>query len=196
MRGGSRFNEVFLTNVRIPDSHRIGAVNDGWRVSLITLMNERVAVSGTTQINWSHFMRAARDIPGMMQDRALREKLADWYVQAEGVNHVRARTITALSKGQAPGPEGSVAKLALYAYIHDMSSEALDMMDQYGIIDDPALSPQRGELQTSFMHVVGNRIAGGTDEIMRNIIAERVLGLPGDVRVDKDVPFADIPTGA
>jgi alkylation response protein AidB-like acyl-CoA dehydrogenase len=195
MSGGSGFNEVFLTDVRVKDSQRLGAVGDGWKVSLVTLMNERLSVSGVRPAAWPVFLEAARAIPGALQDRALREKLADWYVQAEGLKHTRNRTMTALSRGATPGPESSIGKLVLTTYVHDLASEAVDMMDQFGIIDDPQLSPARAALQLSFIGNPGLRLAGGTDEILRNIISERVLGLPGDIRVDKDVAFKDIPTG-
>jgi len=195
MSGGSKFNEVFITNVRVKDSQRLGAVNDGWKVSLVTLMNERLSVSGVRPAAWPQFLEAARDTPDAMQDRALREKLADWYVQAEGLKHTRNRTMTALSKGATPGPESSIGKIVLTTYLHDLASEAVDMLDQYGIIDDPELSPARNALQTTWLGNPGLRLAGGTDEILRNIIAERVLGLPGEIRVDKDVAFKDMPTG-
>jgi alkylation response protein AidB-like acyl-CoA dehydrogenase len=200
MSGGSGFNEVFFTDLRIKDSQRLGAIGDGWKVSLVTLMNERLAVGGASGAGWSEFMAAAREIPGadgapVIKDQALREKLADWYVQAEGLKHTRNRTMTALSRGQTPGPESSIGKIVSANAMHDLASNALDMLDQYGIINDPALAPLHAAFHSSFMFAPGLRIAGGTDEILRNIIAERVLGLPGDIRVDKDVPFKDVPTG-
>ncbi len=195
MSGGSKFNEVFITDVRVKDSQRLGAVGDGWKVSLVTLMNERLSVSGVRPPGWPAFLDAARATPEAMQDRALREKLADWYVQAEGLRHTRNRTMTALSKGETPGPESSIGKIVLTDYLHDLSSEAVDMLDQYGIIDDPALSPANAAPQAMWVGNPGLRLAGGTDEILRNIIAERVLGLPGDIRVDKDVAFKDMPRG-
>jgi alkylation response protein AidB-like acyl-CoA dehydrogenase len=191
---------VFFTDLRIKDSQRLGAIGDGWKVSLVTLMNERLAVGGASGAGWSEFMAAAREIPGadgapVIKDQALREKLADWYVQAEGLKHTRNRTMTALSRGQTPGPESSIGKIVSANAMHDLASNALDMLDQYGIINDPALAPLHAAFHSSFMFAPGLRIAGGTDEILRNIIAERVLGLPGDIRVDKDVPFKDVPTG-
>ncbi|WP_333587540.1 acyl-CoA dehydrogenase family protein [Phenylobacterium sp.] len=200
MSGGSGFNEVFFTNVRVKDSQRLGAVDDGWRVSLVTLMNERLAVGGSTGAGWSAFMEAARGTPGLdggaaIKDQALREKLADWYVQAEGLKHTRNRTMTALSKGETPGPESSIGKIISAVQMQELAHSAVEMLDQYGIINDPELAPLRGAFHASLMSAPGMRIAGGTDEILRNIIAERVLGLPGDIRVDKDIPFKDLPTG-
>ncbi|MBI1196421.1 MAG: acyl-CoA dehydrogenase [Phenylobacterium sp.] len=200
MSGGSGFNEVFFTGVRVPDSQRLGAVNDGWRVSLVTLMNERLAVGGPSGASWSQFLEAARDITGLdgapaIKDRALREKLADWYVATEGLKHTRNRTMTALSRGQTPGPESSIGKVVSALQMQDLANSAVEMLDQFGIINDPALSPLGGAFHMSLMSAPGLRIAGGTDEILKNIIAERVLGLPGDIRVDKDVAFKDLPTG-
>jgi alkylation response protein AidB-like acyl-CoA dehydrogenase len=200
MSGGSAFNEVFFTDVRVPDSQRLGPVGDGWKVSLVTLMNERLAVGGPMGAGWTHFMEAARSIPGAdggsaLKDPALREKLADWYVQAEGLKHARNRTITALSRGQTPGSESSIGKIVTGLQLQDMSNTVLEMLDQYGIINDPALATLNGIFHYGVMRAAGLRIGGGTDEILKNIIAERVLGLPGDIRVDKDVAFKDIPTG-
>jgi alkylation response protein AidB-like acyl-CoA dehydrogenase len=200
MSGGSGFNEVFFTDVRVPDSQRLGAEGDGWKVSLVTLMNERLAVGGASGMGWSQFMEAAREVPGMdgqsaLKDSALREKLADWYVQAEGLKHTRNRTMTALSRGQTPGPESSIGKIVSALQMQDLGNSAVEMLDQFGIINDPDIALMHAGFQGSLMFAPGLRIAGGTDEILKNIIAERVLGLPGDIRVDKDVPFKDMPTG-
>jgi alkylation response protein AidB-like acyl-CoA dehydrogenase len=200
MSGGSGFNEVFFTDVRVTDSQRVGAIDDGWRVSLVTLMNERLAVGGASGAGWPEFMEAARGVAGIdgapaIKDQALREKIADWYVQAEGLKHTRNRTMTALSRGQTPGPESSIGKIVSAAQMQDLANAAIEMLDQYGIINDPDLAPLNGGFHSSIMFAPGLRIAGGTDEILKNIIAERVLGLPGDIRVDKDVAFKDMPTG-
>lgn len=200
MSGGSGFNEVFFTNVRVKDSQRLGAVNDGWRVSLVTLMNERLAVGGPSGASWEQFMEAARNVTGLdgapaLKDQALRDKIADWYVATEGLKHTRNRTLTALSRGQTPGPESSIGKVVSALNMQDLANTAVEMLDQYGIINDPDLSPLGGAFHGSLLGAPGLRIAGGTDEILKNIIAERVLGLPGDIRVDKDVPFKDMPTG-
>src|SRR5512143_2153785 len=200
MSGGSGFNEVFFTNVRVKDSQRLGAVNDGWRVSLVTLMNERLAVGGPSGTGWAEFMEAARQITGLdgapaIKDQALREKLADWYVATEGLKHTRNRTLTALSRGETPGPESSIGKVVSAMQMQDVANTAVEMLDQYGVINDPTLSPLHAAFQMSLLSAPGLRIAGGTDEILKNIIAERVLGLPQDIRVDKDVAFKDLPRG-
>ena len=200
MSGGSGFNEVFFTNVRVKDSQRLGAVNDGWRVSLVTLMNERLAVGGPSGASWEQFMEAARNVVGFdgapaLKDQALRDKIAEWYVATEGLKHTRNRTLTALSRGQTPGPESSIGKVVSALQMQELANTAVEMLDQYGVINDPSLSPLGGAFHMSLLSAPGLRIAGGTDEILKNIIAERVLGLPGDIRVDKDVPFKDMPTG-
>ncbi len=196
MSGGSGFNEVFFTDLRIPDSQRLGPVDDGWRVSLVTLMNERSTVGGAMGVAWPEFMEFVRKAsPAAMGDTALREKIADWYVQTEGLKHIRSRTMTALSKGQTPGPESSITKVVVANQLQALAGEAVDLLDQFGVIDDPRIAPDQGVFQGAFLSSPGLRIAGGSDEILRNIVAERVLGLPGDIRLDKDVAFKDIPSG-
>ena len=199
MSGGRSFNEVYFTDVRLKDSQRLGAVDDGWKVALVTLMNERLAVGGSTGTQYSHIMEAARAIDTdngpMLKDGGFREKLADWYVQTEGLKFTRFRTMTALSKGQTPGPESSIGKVIAATQMQDLANAAVEMEDQFGIIWDDQVSPLKAAFQDSLMFAPGLRIAGGTDEILKNIIAERVLGLPGDIRVDKDVAFKDAPTG-
>jgi alkylation response protein AidB-like acyl-CoA dehydrogenase len=199
MSGASGFNEVFFTDVRIPDSQRLGALDDGWKVSLVTLMNERLSIGGGRGLDYAKFIELARQVTldgdSALKNASFREKIADWYVQTEGVRHTRMRTITALSRGQTPGPENSIAKIISAGQGQELAKEAVEMLDQFGIIEDPAIAPMAGAFQAQMLGSPGSRIAGGTDEIMRNIIAERVLGLPGDIRLDKDVPFKDMPTG-
>jgi alkylation response protein AidB-like acyl-CoA dehydrogenase len=198
---GFGFNEVFFTDVRIPDSQRLGGVGDGWKAAIVTLMNERLSIGGNRSgLDYSDFLRLARDTPGgggasALADRALREKIADWYVQTEGLKHTTMRTITALSRGETPGPESSIGKVVAAVQGQEMAREAMEMLDQFGIISDPAVAPLGAEFQAQMLRAPGGRVAGGTDEILRNIIAERVLGLPGDIRLDKDVAFKDIPSG-
>ena len=197
MSGGSDFNEVYFTDLRVKDSQRLGAVDDGWKVALVTLMNERLAVGGSSGPNYKEIMELARtvndgDEPALQND-AFRQKLADWYVLAEGLKLTRFRTMTALSRGDTPGPESSIGKIISANQLQDLTHEALELEDQYGVIADPKLAPMEAAFQQAGLFAPGLRIAGGTDEILKNIIAERVLGLPGDIRVDKDVPFKDAP---
>jgi alkylation response protein AidB-like acyl-CoA dehydrogenase len=200
MSGGSEFNEVFFTDVRVKDGQRLGAVGEGWKVSLVTLMNERLAVGGIRGPSWPQVLDAARKTPGLnglpaIRDQALREKLADFYVLSSGLQHTRNRAITALSRGDAPGPENSIGKLIAATQMQELAHVVTELFDQYGIVSDPELAELQGEFHAALLLAPGLRIAGGTDEILRNIIAERVLGLPGDIRVDKDVAFKDLPVG-
>ncbi|MEM0984880.1 MAG: acyl-CoA dehydrogenase family protein [Pseudomonadota bacterium] len=192
--GGREFNEVYFTDVRIPDSDRLGDVGQGWKVAIVTLMNERLAVGGSPGPDWSEIMDYARDA-GTLSDTAFRETLADWYVAAQGYKLTKFRTQTALSKGETPGPENSIGKIITANQLQDICNSAIEMQGHYGIMNDEDSMPADALFQQSFMWAPGLRIAGGTDEILKNIIAERVLGLPGDVRVDKDVPFDSLKHG-
>jgi alkylation response protein AidB-like acyl-CoA dehydrogenase len=187
--GGSEFNEVYFTDVRIPDSDRLGDPGQGWKVALVTLMNERLAVGGSPGPDWKEIMDYAREA-GSMADGAFRAKLADWYVAAQGYKLTKFRTQTALSRGQTPGPEASIGKVITANHLQDICNSAVEMQDHFGIISDRDRAPASAIFQESLMWAPGLRIAGGTDEILKNIIAERVLGLPGDVRVDKDKAFS------
>jgi len=189
--GGSEFNEVYFTDVRIPDADRLGEPGMGWKVALVTLMNERLAVGGSPGPDWKEIMDYARSA-GTMSDQAFRAKLADWYVAAQGYKLTKFRTQTALSRGETPGPENAIGKIINANHLQDICNSAIEMQDHFGIIVDKDEAPSDAIFQESFMWAPGLRIAGGTDEILKNIIAERVLGLPQDVRVDKDKTFAEM----
>lgn len=189
--GGREFNEVYFTDVRIPDSDRLGEPGMGWKVALVTLMNERLAVGGSPGPDWREIMDYARDA-GTLSNAAFREKLADWYVAAQGYKLTKFRTQTALSRGETPGPENSIGKIITANHLQDICNSAVEMQDHYGLIVDKDKAPADAIFQESLMWAPGLRIAGGTDEILKNIIAERVLGLPQDVRVDKDKPFSEL----
>jgi alkylation response protein AidB-like acyl-CoA dehydrogenase len=197
--GTSNFNEVFFTDVRIPDRQRLGKIGEGWKVSLTTLMNERLAVGDAPGPDFQDIFELARAVEledgPAIANPAVREKLARWYVQAQGLKLTKFRTMTALSRGQTPGPESSITKLVSASKLQDIASFGMDLLGQAGGITDPALAPMQGWFQEALLYAPGLRIAGGSDEVLRNIIAERVLGLPGDVRVDKDLPYNKIPTG-
>ncbi|MDO8423821.1 MAG: acyl-CoA dehydrogenase family protein [Parvibaculum sp.] len=200
MSGDANFNEVFFTNVRVHDNQRLGNTGDGWKVALTTLMNERLAVGGSQgNADVAELIKLARDteIDGKpaISNGAVRERIADWYVQAQGLKFTRLRTLTALSKGETPGPESSISKIIAAKKMQDLGSFGMDLQDMGGIIRDRNMSPEEGAYTEQWMGAAGYRIAGGTDEILRNIVAERVLGMPSDIRVDKDLPFNQAPKG-
>ncbi len=201
MSGGRDFNEVYFTDVRIPDTHRLGEPGMGWNVALVTLMNERLAVGGSAGPDYKEIFEFARTISSptgegrLIKNDAFRQKLADWIVRAEGYKLAKFRTMTALSKGQTPGPESSIGKVINANQMMDIGNSAIEALDHFGIVTESDLAPLEGAFHQSYMFAPGLRIAGGTDEILRNIIAERVLGLPQDQRTDKGVAFKDLPTG-
>ncbi|XOV85154.1 MAG: acyl-CoA dehydrogenase family protein [bacterium] len=199
--GEANFNEVYFTDVRIPDSQRLGDVGQGWQVSLTTLMNERASIGaggGGTKFSTVKKLAETVQINGRpaIEDSHVRAQLASWYVQEAGLKYTSYRTLSALSRGAIPGPENSIGKLVGAVKSQDMASFAIDLLEQQGIVRDAAADEMFGSLfQDTYMSIPGLRIAGGTDEIMANIIAERVLGLPQEPRMDKGIPFTEVPTG-
>lgn len=200
--GGANFNEVFFTDVRVPDSQRLGEVGGGWKVVITTLMHERASVGGSGlfgRAGVAEFLEAAKSVMledgPASEDKSIRRDIANWYVRERGLELTGYRALTALSKGETPGPENSIGKLVAAKQAQDMGTAAQDLAELAGEITDPEYAVAQADFLRPFYWGAGMRIAGGTDEIMRNIIAERVLGLPGDIRVDKDVPFNELPTG-
>lgn len=198
MSGASHFNEVFFNDVRIPDSQRLGPVGEGWKVAITTLMNERLAAGEMAGPDAAELLELARNLeledgPALDND-AVQERIAEFYARSQGLRFTKFRTITALSRGQTPGPEASIGKLVTAAKAQEIAAYALDLIGMAGP-EMGAAAPMKGLFEEVLLSSPGLRIAGGTDEILRNIIAERVLGLPGDVRVDKDVPFREVPSG-
>jgi hypothetical protein len=196
--GMQEFNEVYFTDVVIPDSQRLGAVGDGWNVSLTTLMNERMSIGARLATGFPEMFEFCSNLmleDGLaIDDRATRAKLANWAVKASGLKYASYRAISALSRGERPGPENSIGKLVAGSMLQDIAMYAMDLEGAAGVLTGAAEEQARGQFQQMMLSSPSMRIAGGTDEILRNIIAERVLGLPGDIRVDKDVPFNKIPT--
>ena len=200
LTGDSDFNEVYFTDVRVSDSQRLGEVGQGWQVSLTTLMNERAAIGGSFgQMDVSLAMSVAEEVEidgrPALEDAAVRARIANWYVQEAGLRYTGYRSLTALSRGALPGPENSIGKLVGAPKMQAMSSYLMDLLDASGTIADESLAAKAGIIQRAYMGAPGLRIAGGTDEIMANIIAERVLGLPQEPRLDKGIPFNEVPTG-
>ncbi len=201
--GGANFNEVFFSDVRIPDNNRLGGVDKGWPVALTTLMNERFTIGGGMGMGggfgFEDIIRLAKKSPHgngvAFDDSSVRQRLADIYLRSKGLQYAGYRAITALSRGAMPGPEAAGGKLVFGQMLQDMAALALELQGPMGGLLDKSVVPQDAAWQEAFLWAPGIRIAGGTDEVLRNIISERVLGLPGDFRVDKDIPFKDIPTG-
>ena len=200
MNGQAGFNEVFFTDVRVPDSNRLGAEGDGWRVAITTLMNERSSIGGSMSggAGISSLIKLAQqtEIGGRpaIEDGGVRRRIADFAVRRSGLKFTGQRGLSALSQGQTPGPEASIGKLVAAIMGLEMGAFGMELQGAAGILsgDDSQADPV---WQTTFMGMPGLRLAGGTDEILRNIIAERVLGMPGEPRIDKGKPFKDIPSG-
>jgi len=191
--GEAEFNEVYFTNVRIPDHQRLGEVNNGWTVSLTTLMNERMSIGARVATGFPEMFEFCAQL--MLEDGpaldnpTVKSKLASWATRTSGLKYTSYRAISSLSKGERPGPENSIGKLVAGSMLQDIATFAMELQGAAGVLTDPAQAEAAAQFQAMFLRSPSSRIAGGTDEILRNIIAERVLGLPGDIRVDKDVAF-------
>jgi alkylation response protein AidB-like acyl-CoA dehydrogenase len=199
--GEAEFNEVFFTDVRIPDSERLSDVGEGWRVSLTTLMNERVAIGGQIPPRGGGFIGEAVKVwkDKGRDDPALRDQLMRLWVRAEvlRLTNIRAQQLRAIGN---PGPEGSISKAASADLNKDISAFTMNLLGADGMLKPggyPMDRPKHAMLwanpQQAFLRARANSIEGGTTEIMKNILGERVLGLPGDVRVDKDLPWSKVP---
>jgi alkylation response protein AidB-like acyl-CoA dehydrogenase len=197
LTGGSNFNEVFLNEVRVPDANRIGGVNEGWKVIVSFLAGERsnIAIKELQPLIAGLIRLAGKaEIDGVpaILDGSVRERIASYYIREAGVRFTVQRMLTALSRNEEPGPEIAIGKLVLGSLVQDMTSFALELMHSHGTVMNPELAPVQGVWQTEWLGSVVDRLGGGTDEIMRNVIGERILGLPEDVRVDKNIPFNQI----
>ena len=173
--GTSNFNEVFFTDVRVPDHQRLGEVGAGWKVALTTLMNERLAVGDAPGPDFDDIFALVRtlqiDGTPAIRDSAVREKLADWYVKTQGLAYTKFRTMTALSRGQVPGPEASITKLVSATKLQEIAAYAIDLIGLSGAVMDPQFAPMEALFQEALLYAPALRIAGGSDEILRNIIA-------------------------
>jgi alkylation response protein AidB-like acyl-CoA dehydrogenase len=201
--GEAEFNEVFFDDVIIPDAQRIDEVGAGWRVAMTTLMNERVAIGGQVLPRGSGSIEVAvgtwREYG--VDDSSLRDELVRLWAQWEALRLTSLRAAEMRKRG-TPGPEGSTGKLAWADLNKETTAFTLELMGQDGTlfpggyerVRPTGLGLERSR-QKQFLRSRANSIEGGTSEIMRNILGERVLGLPGEPRVDKDIPWKDIRRG-
>ena len=191
MTGGASFNEVFFTEVRVRDDNRLGDVNNGWNVALTTLMNERAAIGGGGGGD-SVLTRVFGMVRhyGLDKDLIVRNKLADLVIRYRVASYNNQRALDKIRSGQTPGPEMSIAKMAL-------TDNQLRLCAFLSEVLGPRLQADTGEWGTYAWNQLvlgtpGLRIAGGSDEVMRNIVGERVLGLPKDTGIDSKSSFRDL----
>ena len=202
--GEAEFNEVYFTDTRIPDAMRLGDEGDGWRVAVATLMNERTAIGGASiGVRGGGFVGMAMDAWRARKDTgdvALRDRLVQLWIESEVVRLTGIRAAQKRATG-TPGPEESTTKLMVSELNKKATNLAVDLLGPAGALystyemtrPESIGGPRADDIQAAFLRARANTIEGGTSEIMRNILAERVLGLPGDVRVDKDVPWVEVP---
>jgi len=196
--GMKEFNEVFFTDVRIPDSQRLGGIDEGWKVVVHTLMLERQAVgAGYANIaGWRDAYDVARRSRyagrPALEDPRVRERLADAYLTEQALQLNNFQALTALSRGETPGPEFAIGKLIGASALQQLGYLMMDLEGARAlqVVED---DPVDARINYAWLWGAAARIAGGTDEIIKNILAERVLGLPPDIRLDKDRPFSEIP---
>jgi len=201
--GEAEFNEIYFTDARAPDAYRLGDVGDGWRVALTTLMNERVAIGLTARPRGGGAIADAIEVwkSREMDDPYWRDELMKLWVEAEVARLTSMRSSQLLTRG-TPGPEGSTAKLHWAELNKKITNLTVDLLGAEGLLmpgSYPFVRPEAGVgasvhgPQRRFLRARANSIEGGTSEIMKNILGERVLGLPGEPRVDKVLAWRDVP---
>jgi alkylation response protein AidB-like acyl-CoA dehydrogenase len=191
INGVAHFNEVFLTDVRVPHDNVVGAVNGGWAVAQTTLGAERALIGGGGAVGFRDLARLARE-QGRVADPVLRQRLADAYIRFEVLKYLGQRAQAGRRRDGAPaGAEASVVKLAVSRHVALNGDLALALVGATGMLlhDD---APYGGFWQQQFLNQWGIRIGGGTEQVQRNVIGERVLGLPPEPRPDKHVPFREL----
>jgi alkylation response protein AidB-like acyl-CoA dehydrogenase len=200
--GEAEFNEVYFTDVRIPDAERLGEPGEGWRVSLTTLMNERVSIGGQVSARGSGVIALAMhtwQTSPRRGDPVARDELAGFWIEAE-VNRLTNMRASQLRAKGTPGPEGSVGKMAMAGLNQRLLNFVMGLLGADAMLypggypmDRPTTAMDLSKPQKAFVRVQANSIEGGTTNIMKNILGERVLGLPGEPRVDKDRPWSEVP---
>ncbi|MGQ0832473.1 MAG: acyl-CoA dehydrogenase family protein [Microthrixaceae bacterium] len=191
MTGHAHFSEVFLDDVHIPHANVVGEVGEGWKVAQTTLASERTAIAGGSGgADPPGLITLARQF-GRSADPITRQALVDAHLRAELLRFLRYRAQTALSQGTTPGAETSVMKLAYARFMQQMTTAAVHVQGATGMLAGSEL-PAGGVWTTKFLHAPSLRIAGGSDQVQANIIGERVLGLPPEARVDKDLPYREL----
>jgi alkylation response protein AidB-like acyl-CoA dehydrogenase len=194
MTGSEHFSEVFMDEVRIPAANVLGEVNGGWGCAITTLSNERGLIAGANKSSDAVALIELARKRGRADDPVLRQALVDVWTRQQIQKYLGYRLQTALSKGVPPGPETSVMKLFAAEYLRRLGNAALEMLGPEGqLLDDTTAGGT--DWQNRFLFAPAIRIAGGSNEVQRNIMAERVLGLPGEIRADRDVPFRELGRG-
>ena len=188
INGMAHFNEVFFTDVAVPDACRLGPVNEGWRVAQTMLGNERAMIGSGGRVGWRDIVTLAQR-SGASADSVMRQQLAHSYTRLQLIKWLgwRARS----RKDGGLGPEASVLKLAASRRQELDGSLVIALQGAAGMLYDGD-APANGYWQQQFLMQWSSRIGGGTEQIQRNVIGERVLGLPGEPRVDKDVAFREL----
>jgi alkylation response protein AidB-like acyl-CoA dehydrogenase len=208
MTGGAEFNEVLITGARIPDTHRLGEVGDGWRVAMTTLMNERSAIGSSSAERGTGTIADAvalwRERPDL-RTPVFRHRLAGLWAKAEAYRLTGDRARAARTAGP-PGPEASIGKLVaaelnqeIYEFCMDLLGVEGTLYDSYDDLLEASVKARghapSGRIQQRFLRSRANTLEGGTSEILRNVLGERVLGLPGDMRADTGKPWREVPRG-
>jgi len=190
MTGTAEFSEIFLDEVRVPQENVIGEVNEGWHVAVTTLMNERKSL-GSGGLTPSSLPRRLAELGRRHRtlDVVTRHEIVDIYIQAELNRFLSLRNLTAAVHGRRPGPEGSVGKLAATKLNVEAANLGMKLLGASGT----AVDEEDKRWMTRFLWGPGHRLGGGTDEVNRNVMAERVLGLPGEPRCDDTLPWSEIP---
>jgi alkylation response protein AidB-like acyl-CoA dehydrogenase len=210
MTGEAEFNEIFFTDARIPDSQRIGEIGDGWNVAITTLMNERVMLGRVGKLSSQdggvvrHAIRVWNALVPEERDSVRRDALAALWIESEIVRLTMLRAEQSREQG-TPGPEGSIGRLMVSEHQQRVFELIVNLLGPEGmlisdyemrrpdVIGETALGPDdKVDLQKGFLTTRGSTIGGGTTEISRNILGERVLGLPKEPAVDRDAPWSDL----